>query len=181
MQAFNWKTESVTDIHPDEFYTLIAKNREHLRRTFPVTLSGCATPEKTKDFIANAIAKQKNRDGYYFYLRDPESNLLIGYVSIKNINRHSFKCELAYFVDSDFQGRGIISHAVADTVAFCFSELDMNKVYICTSKVNNASQQVAIKNGFIQEGILREEFKNGDGALEDIVYFGLLKKDFNER
>ena len=44
------------------------------------------------------------------------------------------------------------------------------------------SQKVATKNGFIQEGILREEFKNGEGKLEDIMYFGLIKSDYkNER
>jgi ribosomal-protein-serine acetyltransferase len=54
----------------------------------------------------------------------------------------------------------------------------MNKVFICTSKINTASQRIATKHGFQQEGILREEFKSGDEMLEDIVYFGLLKSDY---
>ena len=38
------------------------------------------------------------------------------------------------------------------------------------------------KTWFSQEGILREEFKNEEGILEDIVYFGLLKSDYkNEK
>ena len=35
-----------------------------------------------------------------------------------------------------------------------------------------------LKHHFKQEGILRDEFKNGDGILEDVVYFGLLKSEY---
>ncbi|WP_282786839.1 GNAT family N-acetyltransferase, partial [Flavobacterium croceum] len=72
----------------------------------------------------------------------------------------------------------IISHAVSETVDYCFGTLQMNKVYICTSKTNAASQRIALKMGFQKEGILREEFKNGKAILEDIVYYGLLKSEY---
>ena len=77
-----------------------------------------------------------------------------------------------------FEGQGIISKVVSQTIARCFDELEMNKIFICTSKINKASQQIALKHGFQQEGVLREEFKNHEGILEDVVYFGLLKSDY---
>lgn len=98
---------------------------------------------------------------------------------IKSIDNDKAKCELGYFVDKDYQGKGITSKVVSETLGFCFNTLKMNKVFICTSKINTASQQIALKHHFKQEGILREEFKNGDGILEDIVYFGLLKSEYN--
>ena len=78
MQPVNWKTDSIHDILPEEFYNLIAKNREHLRKTFPVTASGCDDLVKTKAFIATAAATEKNKNGYYFYLRN---------VDTRNLNR----------------------------------------------------------------------------------------------
>lgn len=178
----SWTTDSIHNIRPDEFYNLIEKNIEHIRKTFPVTLSNCADLGKTIDFIALSIANELRKENYYYYLRNSESNTLIGYVCIKNINTTLAKCELAYFVDKDFEGRGIITKAVGNTLAVCFDELNMNKVYICTSPVNMASQKVALKHGFAKEGILRDEFRNGEGILEDVVYFGLLKSDYkNER
>ena len=54
----------------------------------------------------------------------------------------------------------------------------MNKIFICTSKINKGSQQIALKHNFQKEGILREEFKNHEGVLEDVNYYGLLKSDF---
>ncbi|GGB78025.1 50S ribosomal protein L7 serine acetyltransferase [Flavobacterium suaedae] len=182
MKTVNWKTECISAITPDEFFNLVERNRQHIYKTFPVTTVNCADFEKTKKHIENNSTIEKDNNGYYFYLRDVTTKLLIGYIVIKNIDRKIMKCELAYFIDQEYQGQGITSQAVANTVTYCFEELGMNKVFICTSTTNIGSQKVALKNGFIQEGILRKEFKNGEGTLEDIVYFGLIKSDYkNER
>lgn len=181
MQFENWKTETVTDILPEEFYELIDSNREHIRKTFPVTLSNCLDLESTRKFITDKIGKERVNEGYYFYLRHLESQKLIGYLCIKTIDLKIMKCELAYFIDTAFEGKGIVSKAIVAVITYCFETLKMNKVFICTSRVNAASQRIATKQGFKQEGILRSEFKNGDGILEDIVYFGLLKSEWNER
>lgn len=178
MQFTHWKTETISTITPQEFYALIEKNRNHIRKTFPVTLSSCRDLQATEKFIAEAADNEAWKDNYYFYIRNTESNVLIGYVVIKNIDNKVAKCELAYFIDSDFEGKGIITKAIANTLDFCFGELKMNKVTICTSKENTASQQIALKHGFIKEGVLRQEFKSSEGVLEDVLYFGLLKQDY---
>lgn len=178
MQTPNWKTDRIGSITAEEFYTLIDRNREHIAKTFPVTLSGCYDLKKTVKFIQLAVDNETYEENYYFYLRSLDTNALIGYVMIKNIDYSLAKCELGYFIDIDFEGKGITSQAVKNVLDFCFGEIKMNKVTICTSLVNTASQRVATKHGFVQEGMLRQEFKNGKGQLEDILYFGLLKQDY---
>ena len=178
MKFKNWKTNTIENILPEEFFELIQKNKDHVHNTFPVTVDNCLDIEKTTNFISENIEKENNKDGYYFYIRNLETNKLIGYVCIKNIKKEVMKCEFAYFIDKDFEGQGIISKVVSQTIARCFDELKMNKIFICTSKINKASQQIALKHGFQQEGILREEFKNHEEILEDVVYFGLLKSDY---
>jgi ribosomal-protein-serine acetyltransferase len=180
MKFINWKLDKTENILPEAFFDLIHQNKEHISKTFPVTISNCANIEKTKVFIAEAIQKEADKRGYSFYIRNIETNILIGYCSIKNIDFDKMKCELAYFIDKDFEGKGIISKVVSEVVAICFNMLKMNKIFICTSKVNIGSQRIALKHGFLQEGILREEFKNGEGIFEDIVYFGLLKSDYEK-
>jgi len=122
----------------------------------------------------------KEKTGYYFYVRSIETNNLIGYIGIKKIDYHISKCELFYFIDKEFEGKGIISKAVSEVINLCFNELKMNKIFICTSKVNFASQQIALKNDFVLEGTLREEFKSFEGELEDINYYGLLKSGYEK-
>ncbi|MFT3794596.1 GNAT family N-acetyltransferase [Flavobacterium sp.] len=177
----NWKIDRLQDISAEDFFVLIERNAHHIRKTFPVTLNNCLDLDKTIQFLGENIDKEENGTGYYFYLRSTQTQQLIGYVCIKNIDPKIKKCELAYFIDKDFEGQGIISQAVSQTIDFCFSELGMNKVFICTSKINMASQRIATKHGFSHEGILREEFKSGEGQLEDVMYFGLLKSEWNER
>jgi len=181
MKFKNWNIQTIDQILPEEFYALIDRNRNHISRTFPVTVSNCENFEKTIAFLAESVEKQEKNEGHYFYIRHSETKNLIGYVCIKNVDQKIRKCELAYFIDQDFEGKGIISEAVAQTIDFCFSQLSMNKVFICTSKINVGSQRIATKNGFSHEGVLREEFKSGEGILEDINYFGLLKSEWNER
>lgn len=179
MDSIRWEINTIGDILPEEFYNLVQTNKSHIEKTFPVTLSNCLDLEKTMALLETNIEKEKNNEGYYYYLRNTETRLLMGYVCIKNINTSLAKCELAYFIDKEFEGKGIISKVVAQTIAFCFHDLKMNKVFICTSKINHGSQRIALKNGFQQEGVLRDEFKNGSGTLEDVVYFGLLKSDYD--
>lgn len=179
MSFTDFKIEAINDILPEEFYNLIEKNKTHIEKTFPVTLSHCLDLKKTKQFISFNQDKENHKEGYYFYTRDMKTNALIGYLYIKSIDNDKAKCELGYFVDKDYQGKGITSKVVSETLDFCFNTLKMNKVFICTSKINTASQKIALKHHFKQEGILREEFKNGEGILEDVVYFGLLKSEYN--
>lgn len=177
MKFNNWKLDKIENIQFEEFFHLIEKNRNRIIKTFPITVSNCIDLKATEEFIAKNIQLEIEKTGYYFYVRNVETNNLIGYLGVKKIDFHISKCEIFYFVDIDFEGKGIISKAVSEVIAFCFNELIMNKIFICTSKINFGSQQIALKNGFVHEGTLREEFKNHEGVLEDINYYGLLKSD----
>ena len=180
MKFSNWKLDRIENIHFKEFFDLINNNRNRIIKTFPVTVSNCVDLKTTEEFITKNLQIENEKTGYYFYVRNIETNKLIGYIGIKKIDYHISKCELFYFIDNDFEGNGIISKAVSEVIGFCFKELKMNKIFICTSKINFGSQQIALKNGFKLEGTLREEFKNGEGVLEDINYYGLLKSDYEK-
>ncbi|MBS7232907.1 GNAT family N-acetyltransferase [Flavobacterium psychroterrae] len=173
------KIDRIENILPEEFYNLIDKNRNHIGKTFPVTLANSNSLKKAEDFLAISLDKEKNSEGFYFYARDLKTNALIGYLCIKTIDYRISKCELGYFADEDYQGKGITSKMVSQALEFCFNELSLNKVFICTSEINLASQKIALKHNFKQEGILRDEFRNGDGELQNTVYFGLLKSEYN--
>ncbi|TDW50280.1 ribosomal-protein-serine acetyltransferase [Flavobacterium sp. 270] len=180
MSFTDWKTDRIENILPEEFYNLIDKNRNHIAKTFPLTLVNSDSLEKAKDFIAYNSDKEKNKEGFFFFARNIKTNDLIGYLCVKTIDYRISKCEFGYFVDEDYQGKGITSRLVSDALDFCFNELDLNKIFICTSEINVASQRVALKHNFKQEGILRDEFRNGDGELQNSVYFGLLKSEYNQ-
>lgn len=180
MSFTDWKTDRIENILPEEFYKLIDKNKSHIGNTFPVTVINTDTLEKAESFISVSLGNEDRKEGYYFYARDKRTNHLIGYLCVRSIDLRILKCELSYFIDEDFQGKGIVTKMVSDALDFCFNKLMMNKVFICTSEVNLASQRIALKHNFKQEGILRDDFRNGNGELQNSVYFGLLKSEYNK-
>lgn len=174
-----WIKQGVGDILPEEFYNLIEKNRKHLRKTFPQTVAICVDEEATAGFLIVLVEREERKDNVFLFMRDVATREVIGLACAKNINFNLAKCELAYFIDKDYEGRGIVTAAVGELLAPCFDELKMNKICIYTPITNIGSQKVALRNGFTQEGILKEEFNNGDAGFEDVVYFGLRKEDYN--
>lgn len=98
-------------------------------------------------------------------------NKVIGIVSIKNIEWRVPKCEIAYFIDKDYQGRGIISYAISWITNQCFNESKMKKIYALVGENNLGSQTVLVKNGFKQEGLLINDYRDGNGNLINSIYF----------
>ena len=177
----NWIIDRTESVLPAEFYNLVQANHDRIIRAFPITVTACADIAGTERFLLDAIEKERNNEGFHFFVRDSVSATLIGFLCIRKIDLQLMKCELAYFIDVNFEGKGIISSALGKVIEICFSELNLNKVFIRTSLDNIGSQNIALKHNFKLEGILRQEYKNGFGILEDINYYGLLKSDYHER
>ena len=124
MSFTDWKIDRIEDVLPEEFYNLIDKNSNHIEKTFPVTLANSDSLKKAEDFLDISRNKEKNNEGFYFFARDIKTNNLIGYLCVKTIDYRISKCELGYFVDEDYQGKGITSKMVSDALAFLFQRIE---------------------------------------------------------
>lgn len=157
-------------------FNVIEKNRERLITYFPKTSRSIKDIETTKKFIKQKVKQGLQKEQFCFVIALESKADIIGLVMIKNIDWTIPKGELAYFIDQDFEGMGIMSGAVKWVVEFCFEQLEMEKLYIKFNPENTGSKKVAIKNGFEKEGFLKREFRTGNGKLTDVERYGLLKK-----
>jgi ribosomal-protein-serine acetyltransferase len=98
----------------------------------------------------------------------------IGMLFIKSLDWRIPKAELAYYIDKEYEGKGIISKALNNVIEFAFSVLKLNKLYLRVAPDNKGSRKVAEKNSFKIEGTLRNDFKTYEGALIDLLYYGLI-------
>ncbi|MTI29881.1 N-acetyltransferase [Cytophagales bacterium RKSG123] len=57
----------------------------------------------------------------------------------------------------------------------------MNKLYIRMRPHNHRSSQMALKAGFIKEGIMRNDFVKWNKQLTDMTYYGMTSEDYLER
>jgi ribosomal-protein-serine acetyltransferase len=157
------------------FYELIEKNRERLTMYFPKTLKHIRDLDSTKLFINLKINEATKKDGYWFLVISKKENQLIGSLVIKDLDLTVPKCELAYFIDESFEGKGITSKATQWLVNHCFNELGMEKIILRINPANEASRRVALKNGFTREGYMKKEYRNGFGELTDVEHYGLVR------
>lgn len=78
--------------------------------------------------------------------------------------------ELGYWLAEPFWGKGIISKAVEQMIAYGFDTFGIDRIFARPFEHNAASQRILEKNGFVQEARLAKTlFKNGK-YLDEIIY-----------
>jgi RimJ/RimL family protein N-acetyltransferase len=159
----------------EAFFQLIDQDREQFSTYFPVTTGRSTDAHATSVYIRDIIAQASARETYCYLVALDGSTVPIGAIFLKSFDHRVGKCELAYFVSSVHQGRGIASSAVAWAVDEAFRTHGMNKVFLRVDPGNIASIRVAEKNDFQREGLLRQDFRTNDDRLLDVIVFGKLR------
>jgi ribosomal-protein-serine acetyltransferase len=158
----------------EALFAVIDRNRERLRAYFPGTTKAMESLAAAGEYVETRVQQAVTKDGFCFVLAEDEA--IIGLVIIKEINWRVPKCELAYFIDAAYEGKGLITAAVKQTVQYCFEVLHMEKICIMLSPDNDKSRNVALRSGFVKEGHMRHEFRTGHDMLTDVEYYGLSRR-----
>ena len=106
-----------------------------------------------------------------------ETDELIGIIGHYRINHESYRSEIGYILNPNFQNKGIVSEAVKLILKYGFEVLELHSVEAIIDPKNFASEKVLQKNGFVKEAHLIE---NGwfNGQFIDTVIYSLLKRNF---
>ncbi len=161
---------TLKDVKP--FYEMMNNNRHLLARYFPLTVDNTRTLLGTEYFVQSLLRKRENNEYVIMTIKHKEK--MIGIFYIKNIEWRIPKCELTYFIDHTYQGKGLMTKLFKKIIDLCFEDYKMNKLYVKISPDNTSARVVAAKLGFQTEGILRKEFKTETGELVDLEYLGLV-------
>jgi len=89
--------------------------------------------------------------------------------------------EMGYSLAEDQWGKGIMTEAAMTVLEFAFTEMGLDQVGICTSRVNQRSKRVIEKCGFTYEGTIRRAYRIWDGTTRDSVVFSMLKEEWINR
>jgi RimJ/RimL family protein N-acetyltransferase len=98
---------------------------------------------------------------------------LIGSIALIRIAWEDRRAEVGYFLSPDARGSGHATRAVGLICHWGFGSLGLERINLYAATENAASQRVAERAGFQQEGVLRS-FMRGKGVQLDMVAFGLL-------
>ena len=111
---------------------------------------------------------------------DPEINTFIGSIGIRPLGGDETRtAELGYWLGEEYWGRGIMSDAAkvfARWVLENFTPEEVQRLEASVYGINEASQKVVRKAGFVHEGTRRKAgFKSGE--VFDILTFGMIRDD----
>jgi RimJ/RimL family protein N-acetyltransferase len=100
-----------------------------------------------------------------------------GLIELRAIEREHSQAELSFWLAVEAWGLGYMSEAVAAVVAYGFDDLGLNRLYAFHMLRNPASGRVLEKNGFRQEGVLRQRVRKW-GRFEDVALWAILREDW---
>lgn len=96
---------------------------------------------------------------------------IIGNISVERKDDiYSHDGEIGYFVDRAFQRRGAASEAIRLICPLAFRQLGLLRITGLVLEPNTASQRVLERNGFRQEGLMRDAAVKNAKVLNVVVY-----------
>lgn len=165
--------------HFNDLFLLIQKNKPRLTGSFPVLLKATETRENTKDFVQQKIFDWNNNRAYGFMIFDKATHQLIGHFNLKDIDWRTRQSELAYFIDADFEGKGLTTEAMKDVLKSCFLEIGFHRIIVRIVTNNTASLKVVEKCGLKYEGTFYQDYTTYDNQIVDTYRYGISREEFD--
>jgi ribosomal-protein-serine acetyltransferase len=105
-----------------------------------------------------------------------EGQLLIGRCGLR-INPYAGSADVGYWVDGEYEGRGIVSRATRALITTAFIELGLTKVDLRTSIDNTRSRALAERLGFTFEGVLPGGLRFAH-RTDDVALYAVTARDW---
>ncbi len=173
---FSYKIDDNTELrlleerHAEQVFALITEKRERhpeLDKNFSLE----DAQKKIKCDLA-LFAENKGLGVGIWY----EGNLAGG-VRYHEIDWANRVTELGYWINSRFEGKGLVIKTCRVLIDYAFNKLGLNRVVISCVAENLKSRAIPEKLGFRQEGVLRQSEWLQDRFV-DMVIYGLLANEW---
>lgn len=106
---------------------------------------------------------------WHLFLKD-EPTTIVGSVALSNVVKGDFlSAHLGYRLDALATGKGLMTEALGEVVAFAFFELGLHRLEANVMPRNTASRRVLATLGFEEEGLARR-YLNIAGVWEDHLH-----------
>lgn len=143
------------------------------------TSSKINSTEDFRRYFDTAFEEVRNKLSYVFAVFDQQENRYGGCTRYANISLPNKRLEIGWtWYDPALQRTGLNRNCKFLLLGFGFEKLELNRIELRTSHLNNKSQTAMRKIGAVEEGTLRRHMINEDGTVRDTVYFSFIKEDW---
>jgi [ribosomal protein S5]-alanine N-acetyltransferase len=128
-------------------------------------------------YIRRQISELEAGHSLSFVIERKSEKIFSGIIEIRSIEREHSQAELSFWLVTEVWGQGYMSEALKPLLRFGFENLDLNRLYAYHMVRNLGSSKVLQKNGFTQEGVLRQRVRKW-GVFEDVKIWAILRRDW---
>jgi len=128
-------------------------------------------------YVARQQAERKTGHSVTFTIEQKAEGCFCGLVEVRDIDREHSQGELSFWLTVEAWGRGYMSDIVQAVVQYGFEDCGLNRLYAYHMTRNPASGRILEKNGFKQEGLLRQRVRKW-GQFEDVALWAILRQEW---
>lgn len=127
------------------------------------------------DVLSNIVRMQKGLEaGTDFQFGIFENGTPLGSIGLHVHDANDRIARIGYWLDERSTGRGIVTEAVRELVAFAFDSLGLHRIEIRCAPENAKSRAIPERLGFTNEGTLRDVLRMADGTFQSLMMYSLL-------
>ncbi|MCU7801660.1 MAG: GNAT family N-acetyltransferase [Candidatus Thiodiazotropha sp. (ex Lucinoma annulata)] len=130
-------------------------------------------------YVALQQAERDAGRSVTFTIKQKAEEEFCGLVEVRDIDRTHSQGELSFWLAVEAWGNGFMSEVVQAVVQYGFESLELNRLYAYHMLRNPASGRVLEKNGFKQEGLLRQRVRKW-GQFEDVLLWANLRQEWQD-
>ena len=116
------------------------------------------------------INKILSANSYYWAINLKNDSKLVGTVCLWNLDHESSVVEIGYELLPQFQGEGLMTEVLGAIIAYNSTVLQFDTIIATTHAENTSSIRLLEKNNFIRYKALENQFLNGNGSSNEILY-----------
>jgi ribosomal-protein-serine acetyltransferase len=177
---FDLKVRSDIELRPvaekdaEEILAIVKRNYEHLRPFLHwVTID--YSLESAREFIRQAQKAAAENTSQAFGIFQNEK--IIGVISFVGFNWQSRSTEVGYWIDKNYEGKGVVTDSCKVLINYAFAELKMNRIEIRCATQNVKSRAIPERLNFKLDGVLRQSQWRHTRFL-DIAVYSLLAEEW---
>jgi RimJ/RimL family protein N-acetyltransferase len=111
-----------------------------------------------------------------YYLAREEDDIA-GFAILQNVGSEN-RCVRLRRIAVQHAGRGTGSRLLRSVLKICFDELGVHRVELFVFEDNDRAHRAYLKNGFVEEGVVRDIHRDAEGTFRSMCLMSLLKPEW---
>ena len=156
----------------EDIWVVVERERERLGMWMPwPTLT--QTIEQQRTWLESVSANQRSLEGCGVFI----DGRYVGGVGLTP-DGFGISAEIGYWIDSEHEGRGLVTRSVQALIDIGFGEIGVNRIVIRAGVENLRSRAIPERLGFVFEGVERGGGR-GTTGYHDLNVYSMLRHEWH--